>query len=68
MDSKEIQNCIALKKDLLFMRKAIEQHFKSKTGVGKMSKGDKMLAEAHSLLLKQLTYNGILTNVKEESN
>jgi hypothetical protein len=68
MDSKELQNCIALKKDLLFMRKAIEQHFKSKTGVGKMSKGDKMLAEAHSLLLKQLTYNGILTNVKEESN
>jgi hypothetical protein len=67
MDSKELQNCIALKKDLLFMRKAIEQHFKSKTGVGKMSKGDKMLAEAHSLLLKQLTYNGILTNVKEGS-
>ena len=68
MDSKELLNCIALKKDLLFMRKAIEQHFKSKRGVGKMSKGDKMLAEAHSLLLKQLTYNGILTNVKEESN
>ena len=68
MDSKELQNCMALKKDLLFMKKAVEQYFKSKTGVGKMSKGDKMLAEAHSLLLKHLTYNGILTNVKERSN
>tara|TARA_X000001388_G_scaffold59258_1_gene44661 strand:+ start:315 stop:521 length:207 start_codon:yes stop_codon:yes gene_type:complete len=68
MNSKELQNCIALKKDLLFMKKAIEQYFKSKTGVGKMSKGDKMLAEAHSLLLKQLTYNGILTNIKERGN
>ena len=31
-----------------------------------MSKGDKMLAEAHLLLLKQLTYNGILTNIPDK--
>ena len=65
MDSKEHRNCIALKKDLIFIKKSLEEYFKSKTGRGRMSKSDKQLAEAHSLILKQLTYNGVLTNIQD---
>jgi|TARA_R100001509_G_scaffold75892_1_gene42484 hypothetical protein len=66
MNTKEYQNCIGLKQDLITIRKAIEEYFKGNKGYGKMSKGDKMLAEAHLLLLKQLTYNGILTNIPDK--
>jgi len=68
MDSKEHSNCVALKKDLIVIRKSIEDYFNSKNLVGRVSKTDKQLAEAHSLLIKHLTYNGVLTRVVEDNN
>tara|TARA_R110000796_G_scaffold211962_1_gene328123 strand:+ start:176 stop:400 length:225 start_codon:yes stop_codon:yes gene_type:complete len=66
MDNKEYICCIALKKDLLLIKKSLEDYFKTKKLVSRISKADKQLAEAHSLILKQLTYNGILTRIQDK--